>query len=924
MDRPTVTTDAFSRITLHPAGPVPIQGAMATRVLLFGPPQILRDGAVVPVDTRKALAILAYLAVSGPVASRAEITALLWPDYDRSRGLRSLRRTLSALRGALDGADLEADRNSVKLGGDLDVDVTRFGVLASRGGRASLEQAAALVRGGFLAGFGLRDSIEFDDWQRREAERLQAATGRVFDSLAQLAREAGDLDAAIRHAERRLQLDPLSEASHRRLMELEAARGDRTAAVRRYRTLVRILDEELGVEPLAETTVAYEAIRAGRRVAGPTPATLVTTRPELPLVGRETEVDAVLGAIPRTADRGHLVLIAGRNGMGNSRLAAEVGARLRRAGALVAAVRCHEHESELGYAPVAALVRSLLATKPAGADDLPAHTRAVAATVVPELGLPAPAADRHHLLTALTDTLVSLAGGARPPVLVVDDAHLADPATRAYFSFLAHRLDSTPIALVATIHDDAVPGDDPLVRVAGDLERRGLATRVRLGPLSREDVEALGGSEELWRITDGVPLFVAEFLAPGAELTGVPDTLRTVLGSRLARVEEIQQQVLAAAAVVGTPGDAGLLRRVAGRSEEEVADALDRLTAVGLVARDADGRYSLPGAVVERVVYDAIGPERRRLLHRRAALELEAWPAGAAAAARHHHLAGDDTRAAALYARAGEAAGRIFANDEAISCYRLALDLGHPEAAGLLEAIADLETLAGRYQAARSRYELAAAITSGADLARLEHKLGSLHVRIGDGAAARSHLLSALAELDGSDPVALARVLTEIASVDARMGDLDEAERAVDRARHLAAGDRLTLATVENTAGLIAGRRGDDTSAVALLERSRHLAELEDDTPLRTAATNNLGLALARSGRRERATRLLEQALATAEQMGDLHRAASIHSNLADLLQAAGRRAAAEAHIRASAAMLAEIGEGLGGFTPEIWRTTEW
>ena len=73
-------------------------------------------------------------------------------------------------------------------------------------------------------------------------------------------------------AGRRVDLDPLDEAAHRRLMALLARTGDRAAAIRQYRACVATLERELGVAPLAETTELYEAIRDGRfpltRVAG--------------------------------------------------------------------------------------------------------------------------------------------------------------------------------------------------------------------------------------------------------------------------------------------------------------------------------------------------------------------------------------------------------------------------------------------------------------------------------------------------------------------------------------------------------------------------------------------------------------------------------------------------------------------------------
>ena len=66
---------------------------------LLGPPRVERDGKPVEVNRRKALALVAYLAVTGQSHSRDYLVNLLWPEYDSSRGRAALRRTLSLPSG---------------------------------------------------------------------------------------------------------------------------------------------------------------------------------------------------------------------------------------------------------------------------------------------------------------------------------------------------------------------------------------------------------------------------------------------------------------------------------------------------------------------------------------------------------------------------------------------------------------------------------------------------------------------------------------------------------------------------------------------------------------------------------------------------------------------------------------------------------
>ena len=234
-------------------------------VSVLGAPRIERDGAVVTFDTRKATALLGYLAVTGRPQRRETLAALLWPDADETRARSALRRTLSVIRKELGDLGPTITRDEVELvdGDDVAIDVRAFLAGAGSDDVEEVARAAALWRGDLLAGFSLRDSPDFDDWQAREAERLRRVMSSACARLVDARAAAGELDEAIAHAERWLDLDPLHEPAHRALMRLHAQRGDRAAAVHQYRACVRIVDEELGVAPLAETTALYEAITAG-------------------------------------------------------------------------------------------------------------------------------------------------------------------------------------------------------------------------------------------------------------------------------------------------------------------------------------------------------------------------------------------------------------------------------------------------------------------------------------------------------------------------------------------------------------------------------------------------------------------------------------------------------------------------------------
>src|SRR5258708_38524742 len=161
------------------------------KIYLLGSPRVTLNDAPIEVDTRKAIALLAYLAVAHGAGSqrRDSLAAFFWPDVDSSRAHGALRRTLSALHKALGGAGLKIDRETVSLerGPDTWIDVeafhARLAECRTHGHPVDevcpdclprLAEAAALYRDDFMAGFTLRPSPGFAAFQVFPAERLRA------------------------------------------------------------------------------------------------------------------------------------------------------------------------------------------------------------------------------------------------------------------------------------------------------------------------------------------------------------------------------------------------------------------------------------------------------------------------------------------------------------------------------------------------------------------------------------------------------------------------------------------------------------------------------------------------------------------------------------------------------------------------------
>ncbi len=260
---------------------------------LFGPPHVLRDDRALHFDTRKATAMLAVLAVEGGEQAREPLAAMLWPELDRHRSRAALRRTLSVAAAVV--PELAADGQTVRLDLDrLDCDVVAFRSLVASERPADWQAAARLVRGPFMAGFSLRDSTAFDDWQFGLAASLRDDASLVFALLVDDAVRRGDLPGALGLAKRRIDVDSLSEPAYADLIRIAAWSGDRPAALQAYRDLVAVLERELGVAPLPATTALDRAIRDG---------TLAPPRGAVTRAG----VAAVPAGVPQSAAMGDVV-----------------------------------------------------------------------------------------------------------------------------------------------------------------------------------------------------------------------------------------------------------------------------------------------------------------------------------------------------------------------------------------------------------------------------------------------------------------------------------------------------------------------------------------------------------------------------------------------------------------------------------------
>jgi DNA-binding SARP family transcriptional activator len=723
---------------------------------LLGSPQLLLDQRPLTVTRRRNRALVYYLAAAAAPVKRDSLLLLFWSDHDRTAAQQILRTTLHSVRKTLGSALLTPD-DSVALAPDVVVDARRLeaGLSQPDAGPDELAATLALYRGDFLDGFSLTDCIPFEDWMFAERERYRQLTIRGFTSLAQQYETQRQFEQALNALTQALAFDPLQEDLQRVGIRLHYLAGDRVGAIRRYEQLRTLLDEEMGVPPMAETRALYDAIITDTLVVershGATLERSVTQtlqRPDrqptatLPFIGRHAELDR-LAALTESSK---CILIEGEAGIGKTRLAEEF---LHAQGKLALAGAARELEQALPYQPIIEALRKLLAS-PAWPElrarlDLAPVWLAEVTRLLPELAeellshQPALSpADESRLWEGLTRFLLALAH-QRPLVLFLDDLHWADAATLALLGYLVRQVESAPVGFLATTRP--VEPRSPLASLLQALTREDRLERICLHRLTAQDTVALARqlsptyayplAEWLSRNGEGNPYILAELLRYAREhqllsrdgilnLAAlsvdpvVPPSVYSLIHARLARLSDEARRVLDAAVAVGREFEFEVAARAAALSEPAALDALDELQSATLL-HPVDGlRYAFDHSLTMEVAYREVGEPRHRLLHRRVAEALESVHrqnlepfVGLIAS---HFAEGNAPERASHYAfRAAQRAAGLAAWTEAIAFYEQALT-GAPDDQRLAITIELGEAYLHAGEAARASETLRAAL----------------------------------------------------------------------------------------------------------------------------------------------------------------------------------------------------------------------
>ena len=852
---------------------------------LLGRPQVTLNGQpVTGFASEKELILLCYLLLNPGEQSRPQLAGLLWGEMSEERARANLSTAVYNLRQLLPNA-ITANRKTAVFNPDqpvwLDTAVLQQAIQADD---ETLATAVAHYRGPFLEGVYPQDAPELEAWlqQERERWRLLALTG--LDHMVQQQSQAGEWEKAITSLRRLLTIEPWREESHRALMRLLARTGQFNAALVQYETCRTLLQEELGVEPMAETTAVYQRIEAARQ----RPQQHNLPPQPTPLIGRAAELGQLFTWLHDPARR--LITLAGPGGSGKTRLA--LAAANDQAYAFLDGVHfipLAEITSAAGLAPAIAAALGLTLTAAEEQPQLLNYLREKELLLLLDNVEQAlePVADlvlamletaprlrlivtSREYLQLRWETRLPLAGLPTPPAGAVDVADFdavrlfvqIGQRVRPNFTLagqetavadLCRLVEGTPLALelAAALLDTESP-PQLLAQIRGSFDR--LATTMRDAPARHRSLRAV--FDHSWAL-----LTAAQQTAlPRLALFHGGFTLQAALavaGASSALLAGLSAKTLVRVAADGRYALHEVVRQYAlERLEDEAQAATDHATYFAAQIEQAAEALRGPGqtAVAHQLLADLANIEA-------------AWRAAIAAA--------DTALLQAMapgLARFYEVAG-LFQAGEAAFGAALAGLAAAPPALPVYHAIFLLE----RQEYAAAETAVSAALSaelSAPDLLAWAYLItAATALRQGDVATAAETIPLALAAGEASQTAWLqAQAWRLWGQLHERTGDYAQAEEAIRRALTIyeASDDPLELARTYQALGAVLFRRGDNFAAQELLEKALAMQRQVDPTGLSSARVLvALGTVASNLGQEGQAVAYFQESLAVFRQMGD-------------------------------------------------------
>jgi adenylate cyclase len=445
--------------------------------------------------------------------------------------------------------------------------------------------------------------------------------------------------------------------------------------------------------------------------------------------------------------------------------------------------------------------------------------------------------------------------------------------------------------------------------------------------------------ETLMARAQGNPFYLEELLnyvrdrgLDPADLSKIelPDTLHTLILSRIDQLSEQEKTTLRVASIVGRLFRAKWLTGYypelgALPTVKAALDALESLDITPLDSPEPELSYLFKHIVTHEVTYESLPFATRAKLHERLAVFLESQvgaehaPPLLETLAFHYGRSENKAKQVEYLRKAGEAAQKNFANDAALGYYGKLLPLHKDDKEKIHIHLkrGEVYELLGKFNESESDYRAAlelardnVALKAGAQFA-----LGKLNRLRGEFESALDWLAQAKeAHMALEDKAGLAQVLIETGMVLNRTGEYAHAREPLNAGLALAreAGDKLGAAQALNNLGNVANNQGDNNVARALYDESLSLRREMGDKAGISASLSNLGIVARSQGDYAAARALTEESLSLDREMGDTWGIAASLNNLGLVAYHEGDYTAAQSLYKESLTLGREMGDKAG------------
>lgn len=699
---------------------------MNDSIILFGKPDICVQGAVIAIKRKKAKALLFYLAAQEKPCSREQLIDIFWPGMDPGTAAHNLSVHLHYLKKVVPEF-LVMDQGYVKLSEAVKVDVRIYerNLRASHPTVAMMEEAVTLYTDEFLKGFFLADAVGFSEWQQNRTEYYKGLQTDACIKLADHTYEEKQLEQSKVYWSKAIGMDPYNEYLYLRLMQLYEGMGNRMAAIMLYHRLKSLLLEDMGVLPTRELEEYYTSLicqDSERAVKFHISDYLRTYSPRMlyfqiqpgkefmPFVGREGE----LCRLRKTVSFSWLTLLNGPAGSGKTRLMATY---LKSRESMVFYIACSASMQDAPYQAFSVSLRHLLDSP--GGERLeeslksylgPIWVRSLS-LILPEWGQEGEAGyliEQHHIWEAIYQIFKYLMEETEI-FLLVDDIHWADMPLLGLIQYL---LEKKNPRLICAATKRELESDSQSELFFYELTRKGMLKNIRLGKLRTEAISKLSRGlyqsendkfvQWLQSISGGNAYIVTEMLkhlkasrieegdmeklirGETKQVNLLPESLMSFVDTKLKALSELDQTVAKAAAVMDGEVELYLLHGILEIPVPALLDAMDHLSACGIMFLMANGTYAFCHMITREYIYQSMDGNRRRFYHERAARTLEKlgqetkesqWPL----IAWHYEQSENYREYARCAMMAGDRMARLATYSEAIKFYEDAIRYLHGE-----------------------------------------------------------------------------------------------------------------------------------------------------------------------------------------------------------------------------------------------------